>query len=77
MLFPIMIQGPDYLPKGGAKMRKLEKKPKKKKTKLKTNAFKLTKFLSSRGTPGALVDNLSFNFDGARENLILSPRLIT
>lgn len=35
-----------------------------------------TKFLSSTGIPGTLVDKRSL-FDGDKENLILSPRLIT
>lgn len=37
----------------------------------------LTKLLSSRGTPGTLVDKRSFVFDGDKENLIISPKLIT
>lgn len=39
--------------------------------------FHFTKFLSSSGTPRTLVDKRSFDFVGARENFILSPRLIT
>ena len=40
-----------------------------------TSAF--TRFLSSRGTPGTFVDRLSLDFEGDKENLILSPKLIT
>ena len=37
----------------------------------------LTKLSSVRGTPDTLVDNRSILFDGDKENLITSPRLIT
>jgi hypothetical protein len=33
--------------------------------------------LSSRGTPDTLADKRSLVFDGDKENLITSPRLIT
>lgn len=36
-----------------------------------------TRLVSSRGTPGTFVDNRSVDFDGDKENLILSPKLIT
>lgn len=37
----------------------------------------LTRFLASTGTPEALVERRSLDFEGDNENLIVSPKLIT
>jgi len=56
---------------------KLKYKYEKQKKENKKPILCLTKLLSSSGTPGTFVDRRSLVLVGDKENLIVSPKLIT